>query len=105
MRPTGPRTLKQRALRWATSTAVAAVAVNGLAAPTARAQTAASAGAATAASNAAAFGPKAAASPDIAVDAFGDGQGYHIQVSHERSGFSWHEIAVLRPAGMDEAGW
>lgn len=51
------------------------------------------------------FGPMAAASPDIAVDAFGDGQGYHIQVSHEKSGFSWHEITVLRPAGMDEADW
>ncbi|MEY9855942.1 RHS repeat-associated protein [Catenulispora sp. GAS73] len=51
------------------------------------------------------FGPSATASSDLAVTAIGDSAGYHLQVSREKSGFAWHEIAVLRPAGMDEAGW
>ena len=52
-----------------------------------------------------AFGPGAAASPDLAVNAFGDGLGYHIQVGTEKSGFTWHEVALLRPDGLDDSSW
>lgn len=52
-----------------------------------------------------AFGPGASASADLAVDAFGDGQGYHIQVGTEKSGFAWREVALLRPDGLDDSSW
>lgn len=42
---------------------------------------------------------------DVAVDGFGDAEGYHVQVSHGGDGFSWHELAVLRPADMDVESW
>jgi len=42
---------------------------------------------------------------DLAVSGFGDGQGYHLQVAHESDGFTWQDVAVLRPAGLDEAAW
>ena len=51
------------------------------------------------------FGAAAPRSTDIAVNAFGDGQGYHIQVAQEKTGFTWHEIAVLRPGGLDDSSW
>ena len=51
------------------------------------------------------FGAGASKSADVAVNAFGDGQGYHIQVAREKTGFTWHEIAVLRPAGLDDSSW
>ncbi len=57
------------------------------------------------ASTAGDFGPGASESPDIAVNAFGDGQGYHIQVGTERSGFAWREVALLRPDGLDDSSW
>ncbi|HEY3868140.1 MAG TPA: hypothetical protein VGM10_07305 [Actinocrinis sp.] len=56
-------------------------------------------------SAAADFGPGAAASDDIAVNAFGDGLGYRIQVGSEKSGFTWHEVALLRPDGLDDSSW
>lgn len=52
-----------------------------------------------------AFGSGAASSNDIAVNAFGDGQGYHIQIGSERSGFAWREVALLRPDGLDDSSW
>ncbi|MEO6090059.1 MAG: transglycosylase SLT domain-containing protein, partial [Umezawaea sp.] len=39
------------------------------------------------------------------VDGWGDGAGYHLQVARERSGFTWQEVAVLRPAGLDDESW
>lgn len=51
------------------------------------------------------FGPGASSSTDIAVNAFGDGNGYHIQVGTEKSGFVWREEALLRPGGIDDSSW
>ncbi|MFC1429610.1 RHS repeat-associated core domain-containing protein [Streptacidiphilus sp. N1-3] len=51
------------------------------------------------------FGSKAAVSPDLAVNAFGDGAGYHIQVAQEKTGFTWKEVAVLRPGNLDDSSW
>lgn len=44
-------------------------------------------------------------SADVAVDGFGDAQGYHLQVSRGGDGFTWQELAVLRPADMDVESW
>ncbi|MFC1439658.1 RHS repeat-associated core domain-containing protein [Streptacidiphilus sp. N1-10] len=41
----------------------------------------------------------------MAVNAFGDGNGYHIQVAREKTGFTWQEIAVLRPGNLDDSSW
>lgn len=51
------------------------------------------------------FGPSAASSADVAVNGYGDAAGYHIEVGREASGFAWHEVAVLHPAGMDASSW
>ncbi|MFC1415369.1 RHS repeat-associated core domain-containing protein [Streptacidiphilus cavernicola] len=51
------------------------------------------------------FGKAAPASTDLAVNAFGDGTGYHIQVAREKSGFTWQEVAVLRPGNLDDSSW
>jgi RHS repeat-associated protein len=42
---------------------------------------------------------------DLAVSGYGDGEGYHVQVAKESDGFAWQDVAVLRPAGLDEASW
>jgi RHS repeat-associated protein len=84
----------------------AAAVIGGVVSPAAPAAAApAPPGPARAASPAADFGAGAAASDDVAVNAFGDGTGYHIQVGTERSGFTWHEIALLRPDGLDDSSW
>lgn len=51
------------------------------------------------------FGPDAAKSADIAVDGWGDAQGYHLEVGRESSGFAWHEVALIHPAGFDDSSW
>jgi RHS repeat-associated protein len=51
------------------------------------------------------FSPYAASSPDVVVTGYGDAAGYHLQVGREASGFAWHEIALLHPAGSDESSW
>ncbi|MEV8443556.1 type IV secretion protein Rhs, partial [Actinosynnema sp. NPDC051121] len=51
------------------------------------------------------FGPDAGTSQDVLVDGWGDGAGYHVQVARERSGFTWREVAVLRPSGLDDESW
>lgn len=51
------------------------------------------------------FGPHAASSADVAVNGYGDAAGYHLEVGREASGFAWHEVAVLHPAGMDAPSW
>ncbi|MGW5722059.1 RHS repeat-associated core domain-containing protein [Amycolatopsis sp. NPDC003865] len=51
------------------------------------------------------FGPDAAKSADIAVDGWGDAQGYHLAAGRESSGFAWHEIALIHPAGFDDSSW
>ncbi len=42
---------------------------------------------------------------DVALDGFGDAQGYHLQVSRGSAGYAWQEIAVLHPADMDVPSW
>jgi hypothetical protein len=51
------------------------------------------------------FGPTAARSRDIASNGWGDPAGYHVDVGRAAAGFIWHEVAVLDPAGYDEASW
>ncbi|UOZ08473.1 RHS repeat-associated core domain-containing protein [Amycolatopsis sp. WQ 127309] len=51
------------------------------------------------------FGNGAAASPDVALDGWGDASGYHLLLGREAAGFAWQEVALLRPAGRDEASW
>jgi len=51
------------------------------------------------------FGPDAARSADVAITGYGDAAGYHLEVGRESSGFAWHEIAVLHPAGIDDSSW
>jgi RHS repeat-associated protein len=47
------------------------------------------------------FGPGAAKSADVAVDGYGDAQGYHLELGRESAGFAWQEVALLQPAGFD----
>ncbi|NYE95609.1 RHS repeat-associated protein [Psychromicrobium silvestre] len=51
------------------------------------------------------FGQKAASSSDIAVGAFGDSAGYHVQIGRESDGFTWRSLAVIKPEGMDSSSW
>ncbi|MFI9387440.1 RHS repeat-associated core domain-containing protein [Kutzneria sp. NPDC052558] len=51
------------------------------------------------------FGPDAAKSGDVLLDGFGDGSGYHLQVGTEKTGFAWRQVAVLKPAGLDDRSW
>jgi RHS repeat-associated protein len=51
-----------------------------------------------------AWGP-AGSSRDVAVAGYGDGAGYHVQVARESDNFAWRDVAVLRPAGLDESAW
>ncbi|WP_091314074.1 RHS repeat-associated core domain-containing protein [Amycolatopsis tolypomycina] len=51
------------------------------------------------------FGPGAASSADVAVDGWGDARGYHLELGRESSGFAWHEVALLHPAGLDDSSW
>ncbi|HEX3792310.1 MAG TPA: RHS repeat-associated core domain-containing protein [Pseudonocardiaceae bacterium] len=51
------------------------------------------------------FGADASTSADVAVNGYGDSAGYHVEVGREVSGFAWHEVAVLHPAGVDDSSW
>lgn len=42
---------------------------------------------------------------DVAVSGWGDPAGYHLQVATAKGGFAWREVALLHPAGIDDAGW
>ena len=94
--------------RWTALTAITAVIVSGLAVPAANAAASRShvlPAAKSSADPVRDFGSRAYASNDVAVNAFGDGEGYHIQVARERTGFTWHEVADLRPGGLDDSSW
>jgi hypothetical protein len=41
----------------------------------------------------------------VAINGWGDAAGYHLDLGRESSGFAWHEVALLRPAGLDESSW
>ncbi|NEM90890.1 RHS repeat-associated core domain-containing protein [Galbitalea soli] len=43
--------------------------------------------------------------PDIAVDGVGDAAGYHVRIATEGSGFAWSDLAVIKPANLDEQNW
>ena len=51
------------------------------------------------------FGPDAAKSADVAIDGWGDAQGYHLELGREAAGFAWQEVALIHPAGFDDASW
>ncbi|MDX3187347.1 DUF6531 domain-containing protein [Streptomyces sp. MN03-5084-2B] len=51
------------------------------------------------------FGPRAATSADLAIDGWGDTQGYHLELGREAAGFAWQEIALIHPDGFDDASW
>lgn len=51
------------------------------------------------------FGQDATKSADLVLDGRGDAQGYHVAVGRESGGFAWQEIALIRPAGMDDSSW
>src|SRR4051794_26412393 len=46
-----------------------------------------------------------AGTQDLAVSGYGDADGYHVQVARESAGFAWQDVAVLRPARLDESRW
>ncbi len=45
------------------------------------------------------------AQTDVAVDGFGAADGYHISLARRSAGFAWNDLAVIRPAGLDESNW
>ena len=113
-RPTGVGNVRRTGLRvrrWTALAAIAGVVFGGVAGQSTAAVAAvrgSSHGSPPTASSpptATDFGTGASTSSDLAVNAFGDGQGYHIQVAREASGFAWHQIAVLQPAGVDDESW
>jgi RHS repeat-associated protein len=46
-----------------------------------------------------------ARSDDLAVSGVGDTDGYHIRIAEESAGFIWTDIAVIKPANLDESDW
>lgn len=42
---------------------------------------------------------------DVLLDGWGAEDGYHLQVASGGSGYSWREVAVLRPGRMDAPSW
>ncbi|MER5636654.1 RHS repeat-associated core domain-containing protein [Kitasatospora sp. NPDC002227] len=58
--------------------------------------------------------PKAGAAPstkplgpaeDVLLNGWGDSSGYHLAVARGGSGYNWHEVALLRPAGISDDSW
>ncbi|WP_327370726.1 RHS repeat-associated core domain-containing protein [Streptomyces sp. NBC_01217] len=51
--------------------------------------------------------PEDAAGPaaDVMVNGWGDGSGYHLGLATGAGGYTWRELAVLRPAGIDDSSW
>jgi RHS repeat-associated protein len=52
-----------------------------------------------------AAGSTAGPAGDVVVNGWGDAAGYHLEIGRGASGYAWHEVAVLRPAGLDESSW
>jgi RHS repeat-associated protein len=51
------------------------------------------------------FSAKSATSADIAVDGVGETDGYHLRIAQESAGFVWRDLAVIKPANLDEENW
>ncbi|MEZ0109789.1 RHS repeat-associated protein [Catenulispora sp. EB89] len=47
----------------------------------------------------------AAQASDVLVDGWGDSTGYHLDVADAAGSFSWREVALLRPGGVDAQSW
>ena len=45
------------------------------------------------------------AAGDVVVNGWGDANGYHVELGRGGSGYVWREVALLRPAGLDEPSW
>jgi|GEM_PF-1014687 len=58
-----------------------------------------------ASSGSASSATRATGPADLTLDGWGDGSGYHLDVGRGSANLAWREVAVLRPAGLDEAGW
>jgi RHS repeat-associated protein len=61
--------------------------------------------AATAATSSATTATPATDASDVTVDGWGDGSGYHVEVGRGAGNFAWHEVALIKPAGLDESSW
>ncbi|WP_329138164.1 DUF6531 domain-containing protein [Streptomyces sp. NBC_01476] len=46
-----------------------------------------------------------APSGDVLLNGYGDGSGYHLAVATGASGFTWREVAVVRPGDIDDSSW
>jgi len=98
-------------VKWRKAFLPLAVGISLVANMTSSAQAAAHDGAQTAARQTASsatpadFGPAAAKSADLAVNGYGDSAGYHLAIARESAAFAWQDVAVLKPAGFDEATW
>ncbi|MER7952101.1 RHS repeat-associated core domain-containing protein [Streptomyces sp. NPDC096079] len=42
---------------------------------------------------------------DVLVNGWGDSAGYHLAVGTGAGGYTWRELAVMRPGGIDDASW
>jgi RHS repeat-associated protein len=51
------------------------------------------------------FGARSGSSADVAVTGWGDSAGYHVEVAREVGDFTWREVALLHPAGVDDRSW
>ncbi|WP_327066080.1 RHS repeat-associated core domain-containing protein [Kitasatospora sp. NBC_01302] len=44
-------------------------------------------------------------SDDVLLNGWGDASGYHLAVAKGGNGYSWREVALLKPAGIDDDSW
>ncbi|WP_328299174.1 DUF6531 domain-containing protein [Streptomyces sp. NBC_00435] len=42
---------------------------------------------------------------DVLLNGWGDSAGYHLSVGTGAGGYTWRELAVVRPGGIDDASW
>src|ERR1700733_12469209 len=45
------------------------------------------------------------AAGDLALNGWGDGSGYHLDVLSGGSGNDWRQVALIRPDGIDDSSW
>lgn len=94
--------------RWrgATLLGTAVVAAMGVLAATVQSAAAAPGGITrTVAASAAASAPAGAPAADVLVNGYGDSAGYHLALGTGAGGYTWREIAVIRPGDIDDSSW